>query len=155
MPQFCHNELWQMGINRGKSGKIQTKKKPANTMYSRALIWCWREESNLRPTRYECVALPTELLQQKRGRLFQFRIETITVLASSSAPDETTSHSTRLSKDASQVAGYSRTCVLSSSPHPCRLVLLSIRIWNYRGRTLLSASGILLPRRVAACLRFH
>ena len=28
--------------------------------------WCWREESNLRPTRYECVALPTELLQRKR-----------------------------------------------------------------------------------------
>ena len=22
MPQFCHNELWQMGINRGKLGKI-------------------------------------------------------------------------------------------------------------------------------------
>src|ERR1019366_9342450 len=86
-------------------------------MYLRALIWCWREESNLRPTRYECVALPTELLQQKRGLLFQFRIETITVLASSLAPDETTSHSTdetpshstRSSKDGNQVAGYSCT----------------------------------------------
>ena len=36
-------------------------------------LWCWREESNLRPTRYECVALPTELLQQDssnyRGRI--------------------------------------------------------------------------------------
>ncbi len=27
-------------------------------------IWCCREESNLRPTDYESVALPTELLQQ-------------------------------------------------------------------------------------------
>lgn len=29
-------------------------------------IWCWQEESNLRPTDYESVALPTELRQ--RGR---------------------------------------------------------------------------------------
>src|SRR5450759_1080097 len=40
-------------------------------MYLRALIWCWREESNLRPTRYECVALPTELLQQKTGVIIE------------------------------------------------------------------------------------
>ena len=49
--------------------------------------------------------------------LFQFRIETITALASSSAP--------------------SRTCVLSSSPYPRRLVLLPIRNWNYIRRGVL------------------
>ena len=27
-------------------------------------VWCRREELNLRPTRYECVALPTELLRR-------------------------------------------------------------------------------------------
>src|SRR3989338_7901632 len=33
--------------------------------------WCWREESNLRPTRYECVALPTELLQHKQALIIK------------------------------------------------------------------------------------
>lgn len=28
------------------------------------IFWCRREESNLRPTDYESVALPTELLRQ-------------------------------------------------------------------------------------------
>lgn len=45
-----------------------------------------------------------------------------TVLASSFAPDETTSHSTKLSEDDSKVAGYSRAvstaCVAHSLP-PC------------------------------------
>ena len=29
--------------------------------------WCRKEESNLRPTDYESVALPTELFRQKRN----------------------------------------------------------------------------------------
>lgn len=33
--------------------------------------WCRREESNLRPTRYECVALPTELLRHKTGAIIR------------------------------------------------------------------------------------
>lgn len=32
--------------------------------------WCWREELNPRPTDYESVALPTELLQQEINLLF-------------------------------------------------------------------------------------
>lgn len=38
------------------------------TRTGRALTWCRKQESNLRPTHYECAALPTELL--RRGRQF-------------------------------------------------------------------------------------
>ena len=31
---------------------------------AKALVWCRREESNLRPIDYESIALPTELLRQ-------------------------------------------------------------------------------------------
>ena len=34
---------------------------------TRREIWCREQESNLRPTHYECAALPTELSRQGRG----------------------------------------------------------------------------------------
>ena len=39
--------------------------------------WCWREESNLRPTRYECVALPTELLQHKQAGIIKDMLQMV------------------------------------------------------------------------------
>ncbi len=46
--------------NSGKSGKQEL------------CIWCCREESNPRPTDYESVALPTELLQRTGRRIIHF-----------------------------------------------------------------------------------
>ncbi len=37
---------------------------------SRGLVWCRRTDSNRRPTHYECVALPPELLRQPEERCY-------------------------------------------------------------------------------------
>ena len=65
---------FDVGLNTTESvGAWSTvKRKRGYTLCNPLIYWCWREESNFRPTRYECVALPTELLQQNgsdyRGR---------------------------------------------------------------------------------------
>lgn len=57
----------------GDCENVRKNKKPDNLLFLvdyvelwgvvREVAWCWREESNLRPTDYESVALPTELHQ--------------------------------------------------------------------------------------------
>ena len=55
-----------------KNIKFSNKQEKTRTLNEYAgFKWCLREESNLRPTRYECVALPTELLRHKTGRLYE------------------------------------------------------------------------------------
>lgn len=36
------------------------------------MIWCWMQGSNLRPSDYKSVALPTELIQQISQQVRQF-----------------------------------------------------------------------------------
>ena len=46
-----------------RATKDPRTKKPRNGGFFRVSEWCRREDSNFRPTHYECVALPTELLR--------------------------------------------------------------------------------------------
>ena len=67
--------LWACFLNgaaRGFDSVSAIKKERVSTRLS--LSWCWRQESNLRPTDYESVALPTVPLQHVliRGTLLYY-----------------------------------------------------------------------------------
>lgn len=59
---------WFGGENPGVGmvlGGIGPKKGPG--LARPQIFWCWRSDSNRRPTHYECAALPTELHQRPTG----------------------------------------------------------------------------------------
>ena len=64
-------QIAQAGVQRGRNpGATPAQPQKFLTVGERHEephgYWCWRDESNVRPTDYESVALPTELRQPER-----------------------------------------------------------------------------------------